>query len=81
MADLRKHDGDHGTDYVATLRAWLEAQGDLAVAGERLGVHGNTVRNRLRKMNEVTRLGLDDAAKRVAMMIDLAATVSETDNR
>ena len=81
VADLRKHDGDHGTDYVATLRAWLEAQGDPAVAGERLGVHGNTVRNRLRKMNEVTSLGLDDAAKRVAMLIDLAATVSESDNR
>ncbi|MGW6449827.1 PucR family transcriptional regulator [Lentzea sp. NPDC055074] len=81
VADLRRHDGDHGTDYVATLRAWLEAQGDLAVAGERLGVHGNTVRNRLRKMSEVTTLGLDDAAKRVAMTIDLAATVSETYNR
>jgi sugar diacid utilization regulator len=81
VADLRRHDTEHGTDYVSTLRAWLEAQGDLAVAGERLGVHGNTVRNRLRKMNEVTSLGLDDAAKRVAMMIDLAATVSETDNR
>ncbi|KOV86279.1 CdaR family transcriptional regulator [Nocardia sp. NRRL S-836] len=81
VADLRKHDGEHGTDYVATLRAWLEAQGDLAVAGERLGVHGNTVRNRLRKMSEVTSLGLDDAAKRVAMLIDLAATVSESDNR
>ncbi|SMC52985.1 PucR family transcriptional regulator [Lentzea albidocapillata] len=81
VADLRKHDGEHGTDYVATLRAWLEAQGDLAAAGERLGVHGNTVRNRLRKMSDVTTLGLDDAAKRIAMTIDLAATVSETDNR
>ena len=81
VADLRRHDDEHGTDYVATLRAWLEAQGDLAVAGERLGVHGNTVRNRLRKMGEVTSLGLDDATKRVAMMIDLAATVSETYNR
>ncbi|GLY47267.1 PucR family transcriptional regulator [Lentzea sp. NBRC 102530] len=81
VADLRRHDAEHGTDHVATLRAWLEAQGDLTVAGERLGVHGNTVRNRLRKMSEVTALGLDDAAKRVAMLIDLAATVSETDNR
>jgi hypothetical protein len=32
-------------------------------------------------MADVTSLGLDDPAKRVAMMIDLAATVSETDNR
>ena len=34
----------HATEYVATLRAWLEAQGDPAAAGERLGVHENTVR-------------------------------------
>jgi sugar diacid utilization regulator len=81
VAELRRHDAEHGTGYVATLRAWLEAQGDLAVAGERLGVHGNTVRNRLRKMHDVTSLDLDDVGKRVAMMIDLAATVSETDNR
>lgn len=81
VAELRRHDAEHGTAFVATLRAWLEAQGDLAVAGDRLGVHGNTVRNRLRKMSEVTSLDLDDAGKRVAMMIDLAATVSETDNR
>ncbi|KJK48929.1 PucR family transcriptional regulator [Lentzea aerocolonigenes] len=80
VAELRRHDAEHGTGFVATLRAWLEAQGDLAAAGERLGVHGNTVRNRLRKMSDVTSLDLDDAGKRVAMLIDLAATVSETDN-
>jgi hypothetical protein len=81
VAELRRHDAEHGTAYVATLRAWLETQGDLTAAGERLGVHVNTVRNRLRKMSDVTSLDLDDAGKRVAMMIDLAATVSEIDNR
>jgi hypothetical protein len=80
VAELRRHDAEHGTCYVATLRAWLETQGDLTAAGERLGVHVNTVRNRLRKMSDLTSLDLDDAGKRVAMMIDLAATVSETDN-
>lgn len=73
VAELRRHDTDHGTHYVATLRAWLEAQGDLAEAADRLGVHANTVRNRLRKMAEVTPLDLDDARKRLAMIVDLAA--------
>ena len=63
----------HATEYVATLRAWLEAQGDPAEAGERLGVHENTVRYRLRKMAEIANLQLDDAKKRLAMMIELAA--------
>lgn len=74
VAELRAHDKAHGTRYATTLRAWLEAQGDLAGAGRALGVHENTVRYRLRKMTELTQLDLDDARKRLAMMIELAAT-------
>ncbi|TQM33488.1 PucR family transcriptional regulator [Nocardia bhagyanarayanae] len=73
VADLRRHDSAHGTRYVATLRAWLETMGDLARAGERLGVHENTVRYRLRKMADVTTLDLEDSRMRVATMIELAA--------
>ena len=74
VAELRRHDHAHQTEYVQTLRAWLEAQGDPAAAGNRLGVHENTVRYRLRKMADITTLQLDDAKKRLAMMIELAAT-------
>ena len=74
VAELRAHDQAHGTQYAETLRAWLEAQGDLAGAGRALGVHENTVRYRLRKMVELTQLDLGDARKRLAMMIELAAT-------
>ncbi|GAA4221216.1 hypothetical protein FHR32_005323 [Streptosporangium album] len=73
VAELTRHDADHGTRYVATLRAWLEAQGDLAVAAGRLAVHPNTVRYRLRKMSEITDLQLDLPEKRLAMIIALAA--------
>ncbi len=74
VAELRRHDNANATEYVSTLRAWLEAQGDPAEAGERLGVHENTVRYRMRKMTEIANLPLDDARKRLAMMIELAAT-------
>ncbi|MFG1699910.1 PucR family transcriptional regulator [Nonomuraea sp. NPDC049309] len=73
VGELRRHDARHGTRYVATLRAWLEAQGDPVAAAERLGVHPNTVRNRLRKIGEITPLDLDDARQRLAMIIQLAA--------
>ncbi|MGV9801794.1 PucR family transcriptional regulator [Mycobacterium sp. NPDC003449] len=73
VAELRANDRTQGTQYAATLRAWLEAQGDLAEAGRTLGVHENTVRYRMRRMAEVTTLDLDDARKRLAMMIELAA--------
>jgi hypothetical protein len=74
VAELRRHDHAHDSEYVATLQAWLWAQGDPVEAGERLGVHENTVRYRLRKMSEIANLQLDDAKKRLAMMIELAAT-------
>src|SRR6476469_4440854 len=73
VAELRRHDHANDTESVATLQAWLWAQGDPAEAGERLGVHENTVRYRLRKMAEIANLQLGDAKKRLAMMIELAA--------
>jgi DNA-binding PucR family transcriptional regulator len=80
VAELLRYDREHGTRYLATLRAWLESQGDHAQAARRLGVHENTVRNRLRKMESVTPLDLRDARKRLAMMIELAVA-DETETR
>ncbi|NUP27852.1 MAG: helix-turn-helix domain-containing protein [Nocardia sp.] len=77
IAELRRYDREHATDHIATLRAWLDAQGDPVAAATRLGVHPNTVRNRLRKMREVTVLDLEDARTRLAMTIDLAAFEDE----
>ncbi len=73
VAVLRRHDRANATEYVVTLQAWLQAQGDPVEAGERLGVHENTVRYRLRKMADLTNLQLTDGRKRLAMMIELAA--------
>ncbi len=73
IAELRGHDAARGTRYIATLRAWLEAQGDPVRAGVTLGVHENTVRYRLRKMAEIASVDLSDGRKRVALMIELAA--------
>jgi PucR C-terminal helix-turn-helix domain len=78
IVELRKHDAQHGTHYVATLRAWLEAGGDLAEAAHQLDVHPNTIRNRLRKMADVTTIDLVDARKRTAMIIDLAVDDDQT---
>ncbi|KAA0094103.1 PucR family transcriptional regulator [Mycolicibacterium sp. P1-18] len=77
IAELRRHDRKQGTEYASTLRAWLEALGDPAAAGLRLGVHENTVRYRMRKMAEVTDLPLHDARKRLAMMVELAAALAD----
>ncbi|MGJ6967642.1 PucR family transcriptional regulator [Streptosporangium sp. G11] len=77
VSTLLRHDTRHGTRFVATLRAWLESQGDLTLAAERLAVHPNTVRNRLRKMGELGPLDLYDTRQRLAMTIMLAALEDE----
>ena len=73
VAHLAAHDARHGTDYLPTLRAWLECQGELPRAAAALAVHQNTVRNRLRRMRSaVPALDLDDPEQRLAMLIAMA---------
>ncbi|MCP2168346.1 PucR family transcriptional regulator [Goodfellowiella coeruleoviolacea] len=72
VADLLRHDAHHGTQYAATLDAWLAAQGDVRTAARRLAVHPNTLRYRLARLSEVTPVRLDDPAQRLAMAVALA---------
>ncbi|GHC96000.1 DNA-binding protein [Nocardiopsis terrae] len=73
VAELTRHDAAHGTHHTRTLHAWLRAQGDPNRAAEELGVHPNTVRHRMRRMAEVTPLGLDRPRMRLALAIALEA--------
>ncbi|WP_183345779.1 PucR family transcriptional regulator [Conexibacter arvalis] len=68
---LVAHDREHGTDFVATLRVSLEARSDNRETARRLGVHINTVRYRLRRIAELTRLRLDDGDVRFAIELQL----------
>jgi hypothetical protein len=74
VADLVRHDAEHGTQYAATLRAWLAAQGDSREAARVLSVHPNTLRYRMQRMAAETSLPLDDPEQRLAMAITLAIT-------
>ncbi|TWP49020.1 PucR family transcriptional regulator [Lentzea tibetensis] len=76
VADLIRHDAEHGTQYAVTLHAWLAAQGDARSAARELNVHPNTLRYRLQKMSEATDLPLDDPQQRLAMAIALSITLN-----
>lgn len=71
IADLERHDTEHGTRFMPTLQAWLRAQGDPAKAARMLQVHSNTVRNRMHRMAGVTTLDLEDPDRRLALEIAL----------
>ena len=68
---LRAYDAEHGSCLVGTLRAWLDAFGDVVAAASVMYVHPNTFRYRLRRLAEVGGLDLADADARFAAMLAL----------
>jgi hypothetical protein len=68
---VTEHDRIRGTEYGATLLAWLEAQSDAGVAAEKLQVHPNTLRYRLRRVEEKFDLDLSDADSRLSAWLQL----------
>ena len=71
LAALRARDEEHGSAYVETLRAYLDAFGDVPAAAAGLGVHQNTFRYRLRRLLEVAELELDDPVSRLVLHLQL----------
>ncbi|MFL6122941.1 PucR family transcriptional regulator [Actinophytocola sp.] len=71
LARLIDYDRRHQANLVETLRAWLDAFGDVAAAAESVFVHQNTFRYRLRRVAEVGRLDLTDPDQRFAAMLQL----------
>jgi hypothetical protein len=73
VARLSGYDAEHGTNLVETLRAWLDAFGDVAAASAAMFVHPNTFRYRLRRLTEVSEIDLADPEQRFAAMLQLRA--------
>jgi len=73
VARLSGYDAEHGTNLVATLRAWLDAFGDVTAAAAAMFVHPNTFRYRLRRLTEVSGIDLADPDQRFAAMLQLRA--------
>ncbi|MFB7668646.1 PucR family transcriptional regulator [Kitasatospora sp. NPDC056138] len=58
---------------LATVRAWLAHAGSLKDAAAELGVHRNTVRQRLQRIRQLVDHDLDDAVDRAELLIALQA--------
>ena len=56
---------DRGGGLVATLAAYMDCFGDVRAAAAQLGVHPNTFRYRLRRLQELVGLDLTDPAERI----------------
>ncbi|MEO3892602.1 helix-turn-helix domain-containing protein [Nonomuraea sp. B5E05] len=68
---LLDHDAEHGTELTATLRAYLDAFGDVNAASARVHVHANTFRYRLKRLVEISGLDLSDPDARLTVMLQM----------
>lgn len=71
IAALSAYDAKHSSCLVETLRAWLDAFGDVVAASSVMYVHPNTFRYRLRRLAEVGGLDMADPDARFAAMLEL----------
>ncbi|MFF7415391.1 PucR family transcriptional regulator [Streptomyces lydicus] len=67
------YDRDHATEFRATLLTYLRHFGDVGTASSALMIHPNTLRQRLRRAQELFDVFLDSAAHRLMLEIELAA--------
>ena len=74
---VRRHDVQHDKNLIATLSCFLDVGGDIRAAAERLNLHRNTVRYRLRRVEEISGLDLTDPMTRVSALVQLRATAFE----
>ncbi|WP_320780197.1 helix-turn-helix domain-containing protein [Streptomyces sp. CRN 30] len=71
VAALVVRDREHGTDLARSLLLYLDAFGDVAAVAQRLNVHPNTLRYRVRRAVALTGLDLDDPEHRLAATLQL----------
>ncbi len=77
LEQVLKHDAEHNASYVETLRGYLDCFGDVPRAAERIAVHPNTFRYRMRRLLELFDIDLTDPDER--LVIELQLRLLETD--
>lgn len=71
IARLLDYDERNDSGLAETLDAWLDANGDVRTAAAALFIHPNTLRYRLRRLEQVSGLDLSDPEQRFAAMLQL----------
>ena len=88
LGPLRRHDADHGGGMVETASTFVEEACRYQATAERLGIHVTTLRHRLRRLQELFGLDLEDAearfrvsfATRLSSMVDAAEGARTADS-
>ncbi|PQP25467.1 PucR family transcriptional regulator [Rhodococcus opacus] len=69
---LYEYDRKHGSNLCESAETYLAEHGDVRNAAAALSVHPNTLRYRIRRVEEIIGIGLQDAADRLLFELQLA---------
>lgn len=79
VAGMMVSDRENGTEYLPSLRAFLEAGGDLTAASRTLYVHRNTLKYRLTRIRDVFGVDVDDPTQRLVAQLQALVFASSPD--
>lgn len=71
LSQLRESDKTQGTEYIKTLKAYIEHRGATGEISEALFIHPNTLRNRTKKIEEMTGIDLQDPQEFMNLIVAL----------
>jgi len=71
LSPLLDYDRDHGTELVRTLRVFLDCSGSWTKASDAMFVHVNSLRYRIRRVEELTGRDLGSLADQAALLLAL----------
>lgn len=71
LQPLHDYDAARGSDLAGSLLSWLEGGGDTQAAAQRLSLHANTLRYRLRRAVDLLGVDLDDVDARLSVHLRL----------
>ena len=74
LAPVMAHDRAHGSELLATVRAWLVCNGHFGEAAAQLGVHRHTVRTRIQQAEQLLARDLGSFPARADVWAALLAT-------
>lgn len=73
VCEIAEHDRLQGDEYLKTLEAYLDCNGNKQQVSQKLFIHRNTLRQRLQKLNDTWGIDFEDAYTLVNLYIALKA--------
>lgn len=71
LARLKQYDAENQTAMTETLETYLDAAGKVNITANRLHIHINTLSYRLKRIEEIMQVDLEDMNQRVALYLEL----------